>query len=135
MHADPVIDAARHYDALYAAQEAREHAEAVAAGCFLDACRKADANAAANFAGLVTDWNAVRKPLAADAMLPKRVMSLHEVLSDACTYNLGPDISEVWQLVLNVAAGRQPREALEQQANALLRRAADAWAHNNVEVE
>lgn len=102
---NPVIDAMRHYGALYEASDAKVEAEADLAGDFLKACQKVDANALAPWAGQVID-NEQRMALGLDwsaKNLPQRQQALHEVMIESLDYPDGPTMCEAMQLLLNVA--------------------------------
>jgi len=102
---NPVIDAMRHYDALYEASDAQVEAESDLAGDFLKACQKVDANSLAPWAGRVND-DEQRKALGLDwsaKNLPQRQQALHEVMVESLDYPDGPTMCEAMQLLLNVA--------------------------------
>lgn len=102
---NPVLDAMRHYDALYEASDAQIESEADLAGDFLKACKKVDANALAPWAGQVND-NEQRMALGLDwsaKNLPQRQQALHEVMVESLDYPDGPTMCEAMQLLLNVA--------------------------------
>lgn len=135
MHADPVTDAARQFDARYLHAEEQAHAEAIAATCFVDACRNGDANSAALFAKRIPDTYRIDGPTSIRQIKTTRYQTLAEVLSEAMDYTGGPDMTEAWQLILNAANGSISHGELVIQANNLLERAATAWAANNVTLE
>lgn len=131
MMLDPVAHAAQYYGALeaHAISQDREHAAMQAA--FMRACRKADANALADFAPTVNDWDAAKRhPRPAGAPMPQRVQALAEVLEEALDYASGPSKTELMQLLLNVAHSADVVNA-PMQARALLERMADTFATNN----
>lgn len=95
---------------------------------FAEACRKADANALATWAPTVSDWN-IDQPHA------RRTPLFHEVMAEALDFSDGPQMSELMQLVLNVAHGADVVNA-PAQARALLERMSAEWTrHCGPEVE
>lgn len=128
---DPVADAAAYYEPLYAAAEAQSKAESDMANDFLAACRKCDANAMADFAPMVNDWDAsTRQPRAAGTPMPKKFQTLAEVLEESLDYGSGPSKAELMQLLLNVAYSADVVNA-PAQARALIERMAGTFATNN----
>lgn len=129
---DPVHDAARHYDAVAHESEAQGRAEELAADAFIAAARHCDANRLCAWAGLVTDWERTRGPILNSTTAVKRMQTMTEIVQEGLDYPNGPDISEVVQLLLNVAYGtdlvNQPRIARE-----LMRRIAATWAEHNTD--
>jgi hypothetical protein len=111
--------------------ERQAAADAAATGYFLWACEKRDANAPAFWAPKVGDYST---PWREGVPQPQRIPALHEVLTDSLDYTTGPQMSEVMQILLNVAhgdAGKAP-----EQARVLLDRMASTWARYNApEVE
>jgi len=128
---DPVADAAAYYSKRDAETEAQIKAEVQASVAFMQACRKGDSNALADFAPMVRDWTF---KVSSIDKAPKRVQTLTEVLTEALDYQTGPSMEELMQLLLNVAFNEdlvnQPA-----QARSLLTRMASTWAAQNVEVE
>lgn len=129
------IDAVAHADQLARSEERTmasiEREERSLSDAFIKACEKVDANAMATFGPMVTDWDAMkRRPVAIGEKKPVRTQLMHEILADSFDYKNGPDMSELMQLVLNVAYGS---DTVNQPAAArrLLERAADAWAYYN----
>jgi hypothetical protein len=86
---------------------------------FAGACRAGDANALCEWAPTVSDWSA-DKPHA------RRVPLLHEVMAEALDFSDGPCMSELMQLVLNVAHGSDLVSA-PAHARTLLERMASEW--------
>jgi hypothetical protein len=94
---------------------------------FAMACRKADANALATWAPTVSDRDGGQHA--------RRAPDFHEVLLESLDFTHGPSMSEVMQLVLNVAHGTDLAEAREQ-ARCLLERMGEEWVkHCGPEVE
>jgi hypothetical protein len=115
-YGDPLTD--------YVEQELREG--------FAAACDNGDANALCSWAPKTTDWEAAKRvPIdqRTTKHLPKRVQSLHEVLSESLDYGNGPTMCEAMQLILNVANGCD--ESTQQQARNLLTRMGEAYARAN----
>ena len=132
---DPVADASSYYESVYAQQDAQLRAELNAGFDFLRVCNKCDANALADFAPMVNDWDASkRQPRAVGAPMPKRVPTIAEVLEDSLDYGKGPSKTELMQLLLNVAFGPDLLTA-QAQSMELLGRMAATWAKYNVDVE
>ena len=131
---DPVADAAAYYEPRFTAAERQAKAEAQAADDFLSACRKGDANALATFAPMVKDYETARRLQCATADVPKRYETLTEVLQESLDYTNGPCMTELMQLLLNVAYGSDVVNA-PAQARSLLQRMADKWAWINTDVE
>jgi hypothetical protein len=86
---------------------------------FAHACQKADANALCDWAPRRTDFSRFPEP---------RTQTLAEVMADSLDFDAGPGISEVMQLVLNVAHGSNLAQA-PQQARELLKRMGAMYAH------
>jgi hypothetical protein len=126
---DPVLDAARHYEALDQAQEAQVAAEFAATGDFLAACHKGDANALADFAPTVRDLTGGIESVGANTR--QRMQRLHEVMAESLDYGNGPTMSEAMQLLIN-AAHSDDLASVQMQARALLRRMGSTWAEQNV---
>ncbi len=102
---------------------------------FMSACRIKDANALAPWAPKTTDWEAVRASLhSVGTDMPKRLQTLAEVMQESLDYPSGPHMSEIMQLVLNVAYGNDVVNAPEQARN-LLERMADTWAKCDLVIE
>ena len=132
---DPVVaDTVRHYDQKASYQERVEAAECAVISDFIEACQKVDANAMCLWAGMTTDWENAKAPVIAGQPLPQRVKLLHEVMADSLEYAQGPDISEVMQLVLNVAYGSDCQANLAEMARDLARRMAMVHARHSVVV-
>jgi len=139
---DPVADAAA-YDEWqgeieqYQASVGEAKVDEYVASCqsFMDACRKADANELVTWAPKTTDWETVRASLhSVGTDMPKRLQTLTEVMQESLDYPSGPNMSEIMQLVLNVAYGRDVVNAPEQARN-LLERMANTWARFDVGIE
>lgn len=126
---DPVLDAARHYDALADLNEAYNKAEFENAQSFIASAEKCDANLVIDWAGMVTDLEKTPRPIVAGSYVAKRYQTMGELMLEALDYPKGPDMSEAMQLLLNVAYGDP--EIAKQQACALILRMADVWAANN----
>lgn len=129
------IDAVAHADQVISSQERLEKSiereKRSLYRAFIEACGKCDANKHVLFAPMVTDREA---PISFGKDKPKRTQRLHEIMSESFEYvNNGPDMSELMQLVLNVAYGSDLVNA-PAQARRLLERAADAWAYFNADV-
>jgi hypothetical protein len=106
-------------------------ADTNAANDFFIACVNADANAPAPWAPTVGDYS---HPFREGVPQPQRIPALHEVLTDSLDYTTGPQMSEVMQLLLDVAHG--DAAAAPEQARALLDRMTRTWANYNApEVE
>lgn len=113
-------------------RERQDAADATAAADFLAACQKADANALATWAPAVNDYTGLHT---VGAPRPQRRPALHEVLVEALDSTNGPSMSELMQLLLNVAHGANIAAA-PMQARQLLARMATSWARYNApEVE
>lgn len=98
---------------------------------FAEACRKCDANALATWAPTVSDWAKKSK----DEPHASRVPLFHEVMAEALDFSDGPQMSELMQLLLNVAHGANLVNA-PAQARALLGRMGSEWVkHCGPEVE
>jgi hypothetical protein len=119
----------RFYEWQQEAADARE----CCANEFLAACSKGDAGALADFAPMTTDWAKVKRPVVADAILPKRRQTLAEVLHAIVEWEFetGPNRQQLYQLLLNVASGKLPPEQLKKQAQTLLESAAFEFARQN----
>lgn len=132
---DPVADAAAYYTAKDSYAERVTLAEQGAAANFIHACRKGDANALADFAPTVTDWNRSPRPMLSDETdRPQRTQTLAEVLEESLDYTSGPSKTELFQLLLNVAFSSDAVNA-PTQARELLQRMADKWAAFNTDVD
>jgi hypothetical protein len=112
---------------------AREHADMQAS--FMAACHKADANALAPWAPMRNDWAGVGmsnmpRSLGDAARMPKRQQTFAEVLGESLDFTGGPDLSELLQLLLNVAHGADTVNA-PAQARALLARMAAAYVNEH----
>lgn len=129
---DPVAAAAAHYEPRFAAAQAHATALEQATDDFLMACRRCDANALATFAPLIKDYEASRKLQSVDAHMPMRYESLTEVMQCALDYSNGPSMTELMQLLLNVAYGAD-LAAQRPLAHNLLQRMASKWASMNTE--
>lgn len=86
---------------------------------FAGACRNADANALATWAPKVSDWT-LTEPHA------RRTPLFHEVMAEALDFSDGPGMSELMQLLLNVAHGPDVVNT-PAQARALLERMGTEW--------
>lgn len=106
-HIDAIEDADSYFDKLAKENEAQAAAERLMAIEFMAACGKCDANALADFVPTVTDWDLIRAyPVAIGDMKPQRRQTLTEVMQDSLDYRNGPALSELMQLLLNVAFGK-----------------------------
>ena len=128
---DPVLDAARYYDAQYARDERQQAAEIETVNQFLAACRKADANAIVDWAPTVTDFDALRAAGApfTDCNHFKRRVTLAEVMNDSLDMSSGPDVSELHNLLLAMAYGTDLTGTQERARN-LVGRMAVTWAQH-----
>lgn len=136
MTTNPVLDADEYLDSLFAKQEAREAAAASMADQFRESAQKADANAFAMWAPLVTDWErARRQPVDQKTAteLPKRYQTMAEVMAESLDFDHGPSETELMQLLLNVAHGSDLANA-PAQARDLLRRMGEAFGRVHSEV-
>ena len=117
MIADPVLDAERHYAELDAVTEEKNKREQLLAQDFLSACHKCDSSALAAWAPKVGG----------------RYQDLHESMAEALDCNApdAPRMSEVMQLLLDVAFGKDPAEKHQVHARALIERMADSFAQFN----
>ena len=102
---------------------------------FMAACRNADANALAPWAPTRNDWagvgmSSMPRSLGDAARMPKRQQTFAEVLGESLDFTGGPDLSEVLQLLLNVAHSSDTVNA-PAQARALLARMADAYVNEH----
>lgn len=125
----PVVDASRHYEPIYEAQDQQDRAEQAMEADFLRACRKGDANALADWAPSVVDYKGAPYAVGGKKVRPMRVQTLAEVLRDAMDYSDGPAIEEALQLVLNAANGTD----VQALATGLLERMARKFAQMNVD--
>lgn len=96
---------------------------------FLRACGKADANAVVTWAPQITDWNDPLYLVGDKPVRPKRYRTLAECMGDTLYYTDGPDSIELYQLLLNAAAGAD----VQAQANELLGRMAVVFAKFHAE--
>lgn len=122
---DPVLDAARHYDALYAEQEAQDRARAHLHRELIAAIGKQDANAVCTFS-MVRDTDLAERPIVWERV-PFRAQTLAEVLNESLDMG-GPVITEVMQLLLNARTSVDTDLAM--QAGDLLDRMASTWANH-----
>lgn len=130
-HIDPVAHADQYFGAMHAAQHEREKAQDQMAACFIKACARADANAMADFAPMVRDWDAAKHlPVSIGAHMPRRYQTVAEVMQESLDYSSGPSMTEAMQLILNVAYGTDLVNA-PAQARALLDRMATTFATYN----
>lgn len=120
---------ARRYSDMLDADERRSRAEFEMAADFLRACGEADANAVATWAPQITDWEGSMHLAGDEYVLPKRYQTLAECMGDALDYTDGPASIELYQLLLNAAAGAD----VQAQANELLGRMAVVFAKFNAE--
>lgn len=134
MTTNPVLDADEYLDSLFAKQEASEAAADAMAEQFRESAQKADANAFAMWAPLVTDWErARRQPVGVTTDLPKRYQTMAEVMAESLDFDHGPSETELMQLLLNVAYGADLANA-PRHARDLLRRMGDAFGRVHSEV-
>ena len=120
---------ARRYSDMLDADERRSRAEFEMAADFLRACGKADANAVVTWAPHITDWKGPLHLVGDKHVLPKRCQTLAECMGDTLDYTDGPASIELYQLLLNAAAGAD----VQAQANELLGRMAVVFAKFNAE--
>ena len=120
---------ARRYGEMLDADERRSRAEFEMAADFLRACGKADANAVVTWAPQITDRKGPLCLVGDKHVRPKRHQTLAECMSDALDYTDGPASIELYQLLLNAAAGAD----VQAQANELLGRMAVVFAKFNAE--
>lgn len=132
MMLDAVADAAQYYGSRHAHDDAQERAEAAYVMDFIKACQKLDANAIANFAPEVADFDMVTYPRPVNARIPKRLQTLAEVVVDGL--ESGPGITPAVQLILNLAFGTDCQANLARRARELLAEAANASASEHVTV-
>ena len=126
---NPVIDAARYWEPRYAAADRQAQAEASMADDFLRACGKADANAVVTWAPQITDRKGPLCLVGDKHVRPKRYQTLAECMGESLDYTDGPASIELYQLLLNAAAGAD----VQTQANELLGRMAVVFAKFNAE--
>ena len=124
-------DSQRIRDALDRLSDLQAQAEIATAEDFKTACSKGDANALPCFAPMVTDWTAVKPPVIAGQILPRRTPTLSEVMAESLDYGDGPSMTEAMQLILNAANGMD----VKAQAQGLIDRMATTWAKFNTEAE
>ena len=120
---------ARRYGEMLDAAERRSRAEFEMAADFLRACGKADANAVVTWAPQITDWKGPLYPVGDKHVRPKRYQTLAECMGESLDYTDGPASIELYQLLLNAAAGAD----VQAQANELLGRMAVVFAKFNAE--
>ena len=120
---------ARRYGEMLDAAERRSRAEFEMAADFLRACGKADANAVVTWAPQITDWKGPLYPVGDKHVRPRRYQTLAECMADTLDFTGGPASVELYQLLLNAAAGAPVKELAEN----LLKRMADKFAEMNVE--
>jgi ketosteroid isomerase-like protein len=119
------LDAAASYDSRLQA------AERAVIEDFTEACRRGDANALCQWAGMTTDWALVKPPVLAGQILPRRALQLHEVMEQSLDYGDGPTMQEAMQLILNAANGMDCRST----AAGLVKRIGQTHAKYNTVVE
>lgn len=130
-HIDPVTHADQYLRAIHAEGVQRAREQAAMAAAFTRACAKADANASADFAPMVRDWDAAKHlPVSIGAHMPRRYQTVAEVMQESLDYSSGPSMTEAMQLILNVAYGTDLVNA-PAQARALLSRMATTFAAYN----
>ena len=120
---------ARRYSDMLDADERRSRAEFEMAADFLRACGKADANAVVTWAPQITDWDSPLILAGDKYVRPKRYQTHAECMGDSLDYTDGPASIELYQLLLNAAAGAD----VQAQANELLGRMAAVFAKFNAE--
>lgn len=120
---NPVLDAARHTDALYSFSEAVDKAEQDLAWDYAMACKAGDVKAEADFAPARTDYTK-RTPF--EGVYPVRAQTLAEVLFDSLDYTDGPSFDDVFAVLLRVA------NEGDKQAAELVSRMGKKWASMNV---
>ena len=124
---DPVLDAQRHYDALYSHADRVREAELQMSTEFMKLALRGDAGAIADFAPPVLDFS---QGVSNVRNVPKRVPRLHECIREAVD-SLDNE-QELMQLLLNAANGMDVRA----DATLLLSQCASKFAKTNVgEVE
>ena len=96
---------------------------------YLRACGNADANAVVTWAPQITDWDSPLLLAGDKYVRPKRYQTLAECMGDTLYYTDGPASIELYQLLLNAAAGAD----VQAQANELLGRMAVVFAKFNAE--
>lgn len=120
---------ARRYSDMLDAAERRSRAEFEMAADFLRACGKADANAVVTWAPQITDWKGPLHLVGDKHVRPERYQTLAECMGESLDYTDGPDSIELYQLLINAAAGAD----VQAQANELLGRMAVVFAKFNAE--
>ena len=120
---------ARRYSDMLDAAERRSRAEFEMAADFLRACGKADANAVVTWAPQITDWKGPLNLVGDKHVRPTRYQTLAECMGESLDYTDGPASIELYQLLLNAAAGAD----VQAQANELLGRMAVVFAKFHAE--
>ena len=120
---------ARRYSEKLDAAERRIRAELDMADDFLRACRRGDANAVVTWAPQITDWKGPLHLVGDKHVRPKRYQTLAECMGEALDYTDGPASIELYQLLLNAAAGMPVKEMAEN----MIKRMADKFAELNAE--
>ena len=120
---------ARRYGEMLDAAERRSRAEFEMAADFLRACGNADASAVVTWAPQTTDWKGPPHLVGDKHVRPKRHQTLAECMGESLDYTDGPASIELYQLLLNAAAGAD----VQAQANELLGRMAVVFAKFHAE--
>ena len=120
---------ARRYSDMLDADERRSRAEFEMAADFLRACGNADASAVVTWAPQITDWDSPLILAGDKYVRPKRCQTLAECMGESLDYTDGPASIELYQLLLNAAAGAD----VQAQANELLGRMSVTFAKFNAE--
>lgn len=131
MNIDPVTHADQYFCKLHQEQQLRQKEQDLMASMFIKACAKGDANASAQFAPMVRDWDAAKHmPVDSKAPMHLRYQTVAEVMEESLDYVIGPSMTEAMQLILNVAYSADLVNA-PAQARALLSRMAQTFAAYN----
>lgn len=120
---DPVADASRYYDALYADAEDAARTEDSNRQAFLDDCFKKSLNETNTVGEYTIDYTG---PLVVDKPLPKRACTVAEVLYQSLDWPNGPSVDDLIYYVVVSAKSGEPG------AIALLDQMARAFARNKV---
>lgn len=129
MHIDPIKDAARHFDAIDSATDRLIRAELHAMSVFNGAIRTGDANAIVTFAPMLPDWHKAGRPYHYGPGTPKRFQTVTELFAESLDFEDGPTTTELYQLLINAAAGVDCKDSAQQ----LLARMKASWAKYNAE--
>lgn len=118
---DPVVDAARHYDAIDAYQAGQQQAERAMAAEFLKLIRAGDMHAPATFAAREKDYEASRAA-GGDVLTHPTISSL---VQDLLELRHGVPMSEILGILAKVAYGA---DSQQQAARELIERMAHGYA-------